>query len=276
MGRAVSDDTWRLWLHGVARDRVAVTVAGVGDAPVRAVSAAGLCAYVSPAPADVSGAGELRAHLEDPAWVARTAFEHHRVVAELAAAGPVVPAGLATVYRDDTRLAATLERHAAGLTGALDRVAGRTEWGVKGYVRSEPPAAAPATTAGGPGAAYLERRRAELNARERRHDEAVRDADAVHAALARRADAVHLHAPQDRRLTGDPEVMVLNGAYLVQDTRAEAFAAAVRSLGATYPGISLRLTGPWPPYSFVPAIDTKEADPADPSGGGLAYAGEVP
>ncbi|MEV0129376.1 GvpL/GvpF family gas vesicle protein [Dactylosporangium sp. NPDC050688] len=271
----MSDDAWRLWLHGVARDQVPVAVAGIGDAPVRAVRAAGLCAYVSPAPTGVSGAGELRAHLEDPAWVARTAFEHHRVVAELAAAGPVVPAGLATVYRDDTRLAATLERYATGLTGALDRVAGRTEWGVKGYVRRGP-APEPATTAGGSGTAYLERRRAELTAREHRHDDAVRDADAVHAALARRADAAHLHAPQDRRLTGEPEVMVLNGAYLVQDAQAEAFAAAVRTLGATYPGITLRLTGPWPPYSFVPSIGTPEPDPAHPAGGGLAHAGGAP
>ncbi|MDG6107112.1 GvpL/GvpF family gas vesicle protein [Dactylosporangium aurantiacum] len=265
-------DTWRLWLHGVTRDRMPVTVAGVGDAPVRVVPAAGLCAYVSPAPDDVSGADALQARLEDPAWLAQTAFEHHRVVAELAAAGPVVPAGLATVYRDDTGLAVALDRYAAELVGTLDRVNGRTEWGVKGYVSDAPVTepAAPEPAAGGPGAAYLQRRRAELSARERSHDDAVRDADAVHDALARLADAAHLHAPQDRRLTGEPEVMVLNGAYLVPDPAAEAFAAAVEALDARYPGITLRLTGPWPPYSFVPSIGARRPDHDPVPAGGPA------
>ncbi|MFF5228323.1 GvpL/GvpF family gas vesicle protein [Dactylosporangium sp. NPDC000521] len=265
-------EEWMLWLYAVARDPVPVAVAGIGDAPVRAVDAAGLQAFVSPAPAGLSDAEALQAHLEDPEWVARSAVEHHRVVAALASAGPVVPAGLATVYSDESRLTASLGRYAAGLTDALDRVAGRTEWGVKGYVRGGP-VSVPETRAGGPGAAYLQRRRAELSARERRHDEAVRDADAAHAALAHQADGARRHAPQDRRLTGEPEAMVLNGAYLVPDARAEAFAAAVDALAAEYPTITLRLTGPWPPYSFVPALGMEPSDPDRLPDGGAVHAG---
>ncbi|MGI5176701.1 GvpL/GvpF family gas vesicle protein [Dactylosporangium sp. CA-152071] len=261
-----------LWLYAVARDSVPVEVAGIGDAPVRAVHAAGLCAFVSTAPAGLSDAGALQARLEDAEWVARTAVEHHRVVAALASAAPVVPAGLATVCRDEARITATLVRHAAGLTGALDRVTGRTEWGVKGYVRGGP-APVPETRAGGAGTAYLERRRAELSARDRRHDEAARDADAAHAELARRADGAHRHAPQDRRLTGEPEAMVLNGAYLVPNERAAAFATAVDALAARYPTITLRLTGPWPPYSFVPALGAEPSDPDRVPGDAPVHAG---
>ncbi len=47
--------------------------------------------------------------------------------------------------------------------------------------------------------------------------------------------------------------MVLNAAYLLDDDRADSFAAAVRALSDRYPGLRLELTGPWPPYSFAAA-----------------------
>lgn len=47
--------------------------------------------------------------------------------------------------------------------------------------------------------------------------------------------------------------MVLNGTYLVDDDRADEFAAVVEDLGKQFPGIRLELTGPWPPYSFAGA-----------------------
>jgi len=45
--------------------------------------------------------------------------------------------------------------------------------------------------------------------------------------------------------------MVLNVAYLLDDTRADDFAAAVAALADQHPGVRLELTGPWPPYSFA-------------------------
>jgi hypothetical protein len=55
--------------------------------------------------------------------------------------------------------------------------------------------------------------------------------------------------------------MVLNGAYLVDVTRADEFADAVDSSAAVQPALRLELTGPWPPYSFT-AGEPAEADGA--------------
>jgi len=60
--------------------------------------------------------------------------------------------------------------------------------------------------------------------------------------------------PQDRSLTGRPDLMVLNGAYLVGTAGAEQFTDAVAELAGRLPALRLQLTGPWPPYSFV-AVD---------------------
>ncbi len=243
------------WLHGVVRDVAAEVLAatvGMDGAPARAVRSAGLAAVVSTAPLTEYGEEALRRNLEDLAWLERAARAHHAVVATLAGTGPVVPARLATVHHGDDRVAALLTNRRTELAAVLDRLAGRSEWGVKGYVvpGATPRAAQPAG-AGGAGAAYLRRRRAQLTAREEGQRIAGAAAAAVHTALAGPAVAARRHPPQDRRLSGAPTTMILNGAYLVDDAALADFTALVGALGERHPEIRLELTGPWPPYSFA-------------------------
>jgi hypothetical protein len=82
--------------------------------------------------------------------------------------------------------------------------------------------------------------------------EAVETAAAeVHVRLAQSASAAVLGRPQERRLSGRDAEMVLNGAYLVPRGEARDFAALVDALGRRHEGLTLELTGPWPPYHFV-------------------------
>lgn len=74
---------------------------------------------------------------------------------------------------------------------------------------------------------------------------------AVHEALAGYAVAAHRHAAQDRRLSGAPTAMVLNGAYLVEPVAPGGFTALVAGLAGRHPEVRLELTGPWPAYSFA-------------------------
>ncbi|MEH0841268.1 GvpL/GvpF family gas vesicle protein [Micromonospora sp. CPCC 205711] len=243
------------WLHGVVRDADPAALAGVSGmdgGPVRVVRSAGLAAVVSAAPLTEYGEEALRRNLEDLAWLERAARAHHAVVDALSRAGAVIPARLATVHHDDTRVAAMLAERRAELAGALDRLTGRAEWGVKGYVVPGvlPRAEAPAD-GGGAGAAYLRRRRAQLTARDEGQRIAAEAAATVHDALAGHAAAARRHSPQDRRLSGAPTAMVLNGAYLVDTPAVDGFGALIRELADRHPEIRLELTGPWPPYSFV-------------------------
>lgn len=268
-------DDFGVWAHAVARGlgpEQLAGITGVGGNPVRTVESAGLVAVVSPVDLGEFGAEPLRRNLEDLAWLEVIARAHHDVVDAVTHLAPVAPIRLATVYRDDAGLAEVLAQRRDDFIAALDRVAGRTEWGVKAY--AVPGAVAAAGSAagggeggGGPGAAYLRRRRAQLSAREEGQQAALNGADEVHTALARYAEAAQRHAPQDPRLSGEKGSMVLNGAYLVDGQRAGEFADAVNALADRHPAVRLRMTGPWPPYSFaavdvadheVPAVDGEE------------------
>ncbi|HEX4812424.1 MAG TPA: GvpL/GvpF family gas vesicle protein [Nonomuraea sp.] len=246
------------YLYAVARDEVPACPAGVADSAVRTVATAGLVAYVSSVPMEQFGAEPLRRSLEDMDWLAGTARAHHRVVDAVAAVTPTAPVRLVTVYDGDEQIRDLLERRADDFLAVLSQVTGRREWGVKAYAD---PAAGPAddgahdehgkpgACAQKPGTAYLRRRRASLRGREQARRQALARADHIHAALAGVAAASHRHRPQDPRLSGRPDWMLLNGAYLVDEGRDEEFAALAGALGGD--GVELALTGPWAPYSFT-------------------------
>ncbi|WP_030168707.1 GvpL/GvpF family gas vesicle protein [Spirillospora albida] len=261
-----------VYLYGVARDLTPGTLpalSGVGGAPVRTLTAGRLTALVSTVPLAEYGEAALRENLEDLAWLEETARAHHDVVARAAAAAPTAPVRIATLYRDDARVTALLGSEAAAFAAVLDRITGRSEWGVKAYLRKEPvttrdPGGGPAPDAGPPtgpppagqGTAYLRRRQDER----RRTDEAARRrsqrAADLHAELADHAVASRHHPPQDPRLSGRTQTQILNVAYLLDDDQAEGFLAVTRAIGDRVPELELEVTGPWPPYSF---IDTAEA-----------------
>ncbi|MEV4801945.1 GvpL/GvpF family gas vesicle protein [Nonomuraea sp. NPDC049421] len=255
------------YLYAVAREPLS-TPAGVAGAPVRTIEHDGLVAYVSSVPFDTFGEEPLRRSLEDLDWLAETARAHHRVVDTIAAATTTAPVRLVTVYAGDDQVQDLLTRRGTTFHRVLSHVTGRNEWGVKVYTpvsggqaaQSEEPETQDAGascarhgrddgTYGRPGRAYLERRRASLRGREQLRKQALRRADHIHRTLSALAADGCRHRPQDPRLSGRHDWMLLNGAYLVDEARATEFAELAGTLGGD--GVEIRLTGPWAPYSFT-------------------------
>ncbi|MEU8342722.1 Gas vesicle synthesis protein GvpL/GvpF [Actinomadura meyerae] len=287
-----------VYLYGVARglDPAALGgAAGVGGAPVRGIAAAGLTALVSTVALAEYGEAALRANLEDLAWLEATARAHHDVVDLAARTAPTAPVRIATIYRDDDRVAEVLAAQGERFAEILDLVSGRSEWGVKAYADPEamragddadgqgtdgrgggtdpgggleptaesltgPQPAAGAAPSAGAGKAYLMRRQRERRRRADAGRRAAEQAAAVHAELADHAVASRHHPPQDPRLSGRTGTQILNAAYLLDEEQAQGFLAVARAAGDRLPGIEVEVTGPWPPYSFIEA-----AAPAAPS-----------
>lgn len=232
---------------------------GVVDGEVRTVVRGPLTAHVSDVPLDRFGEEPLRRLLEDLDWVEGVARAHHRVVEALAASRPTAPVRLVTVYTGDDQVGDLLDRRHDDFAEILSHIAGRREWGVKAYLRREAahPAARAASQAAepegdSPGVAYLRRRRESLRGREDLWRTAAEQAERLHAALGEIAVACRRHRPQDPRLSGRSETMVLNGAYLVDPAREEEFAETADAFRDRV--LDVERTGPWAPYSFT-AID---------------------
>lgn len=241
-----------IWLYAITRREAADAGAGrtgVAGETSRTIAVGRLAAIVGDVPLAGFGEEALRRNFEDLDWLGAVARTHDAVVS--AVGGPVVPIRLATVYRDDDRVRRVLEHRTTELERTLDRLTGRTEWGVKAFLdlaRARGHEDSPSRR--GAGTAYLARRRAERDARADSERLATEQTSKVHSRLAGLAAGARLHPLQSKALSGRSEQMVLNAAYLVDDDRARAFAEAVAACDEENTAIRVQLTGPWPPYSF--------------------------
>ncbi|MEU6985859.1 GvpL/GvpF family gas vesicle protein [Streptomyces sp. NPDC046324] len=267
------------YVYGIGRDdgslhRLVPTISGVDGHGVRLVAGGGLVALTSPVPADVFGEAALRAQLEDLTRLEAIARAHHAVVDAAFTEAVVLPLRLATVYRDDRRVAGMLAHHRSRFTELLGWLDGHVELGVKVHADPEAtapsgPAVPPATTAraSSPGRAYLEQRRQRRRSTEALYRAAGAVAVDVTEVAQAHARATVVHRPQQGELSGRRGVNLTNHAYLVPAGDTERFRAEVEAATRSVPGVRVEVTGPWAPYSFA-APDTAEAERTSEGTGG--------
>ena len=204
------------------------------------------------------------AQLQDFAWLGPRVFRHEAVIEEVMSHAPVLPAQFATLFTNAASLRSFVIGHRQSIGGFLDGLGDRREWAVKGLFNSaealriadsKRPLAA-AGNASSPGVRYFEekRRQAQLE-----RDSKIRLKEFCARAATMLGDLSY--ASRERRCpapgTGEAGVDVLvNWAFLLSPSSMRDFRAALDLLNREdpIPGLSLVLTGPWPPYSFAPGL----------------------
>jgi hypothetical protein len=237
------------YVYGVVSSTTQPEGTGVASRPVELVPAGDVAALASAVPADEFDEASLRERLNDHAWLERTAREHEDALERALAATPVIPFRLCTVYETRDRLREFLSAHGAALADLLGRLDGRIELGVKAYLAAPAPEREEARS----GREYLLRRQRERDAAEEAARFKTECARASHERLASAAEEARANPPQPPELSGRTEEMLLNGAYLVRRDDGR-LAGAVAELESLYGprGVTYEVTGPWPPYNFVP------------------------
>lgn len=203
-------------------------------------------------------------------WVGPRATRHENVVERAMEEGPVYPARFGTLYSSLERLRTTVTAHVETLTAFLTRVETADEWAVKGLLDRDQATAhlveqtsAPEAEDEETGTAYLKRRKKEKEAR-RSVDEWLGEVtQTMKDTLMETASEIRTLDPQRTVKDDTDRSMAFNWAFLVDQDRCDALRQAVRRANGRHEpaGLTLRLTGPWPPYNFRPNL----AD--EPSGG---------
>ena len=167
---------------------------------------------------------------EPPTGTRSAVVEHGRRVVALAERVPTLPMRYGTTLDDTDELRSTADAHADAWSRRLAQLAGRCELVVHVDVTPD----RPPVPGGGSGRAYLRRRMAELQQRDR----AMADARSV---LRTWAEDVR-PLPDSRRL-----------AVLVRRQDADAARKSVLAWGRLHEELDVAVTGPWPPFSFCEA-----------------------
>lgn len=170
---------------------------------VALVREGGLAALVAPAPAPGLS--------PDADAVAARHWEVHRALLR----GDVLPAPVGVVFAEHDQVRAFLTESHAGITGAMERVAGRWEFRLHVEVVD----------------AAFDR------------DMALDLSTHIYAEL-RRISAAAATLPTTRG-------RVLSAAFLVDRGASSAFQDRLEVLARLNSALGLDLTGPWPPYDFV-------------------------
>lgn len=214
---------------------------------------------------DFSGP-EARKKMEDLAWVAPRALCHEEVVLSAMERGPVLPVRFGTVFSSLTAAAEPLRQRQDVLMKFFQDTIDKKEWTLKGYV-DRPQARAQMTAAR---LAAEKEQLAGLSPGKRYFlEQKIKGAVDKDVAIwlkgtgrdilrvAREASAGFSECRlQARDVTGRDEEMFFHGALLVPDESVAALEGLMDEWNKRHgsQGLSLELSGPWPPYHFAPVL----------------------
>jgi hypothetical protein len=225
---------------------------------------------------------------EDIQWLGKIAARHNEIICLAAASAAVLPLRLGTVFRSRDSLQAMLVRCRWTVAEFLKRLGNRQEWGVKLYLekrRREPisdhtgpppphdlrgtsPSVGKKTpfprqqqaenvTSGTSGTAYLTRKKAQRDSRRAEWANVYQTIQNVEQRLADKAEHSCRIRNLPSNLTGRPEDMVFNAAYLLPASAQASWLETVQNIDRDVrsKGLVLVVSGPWPPYHFCPHLE---------------------
>jgi len=238
-----------------------------GQSPLEVAIFQDLAAVWSPVPVEDFCGPEAEERMRDLTWIGPRVIRHQEVVAGVMRHSPVLPARFGTIFASLANLEKVLQRHHDTIAGFLERLTDQEEWAVKGLLDRRGvkeklfslklAREAESLEALSPGKRYFEeqRLRAGIDQELQRWlQEVCRE---VWTDLRNCAAEVRERRLLSREATGGDQDMVWNWAFLVPEKAVPALKARIRDVNSQYADHGLRLdcTGPWPPYSFCPALD---------------------
>jgi hypothetical protein len=265
----MSDDRTAYYLYCLTPPGSRIQAGGIGVDGRRPVSVAA-CGDIGAVLSEVEPGeffGEAaEARLGDLEWLGPRVCRHEQAVEAVMRETPVLPARFATLFTSLSSLEESVLEHREAIAGFFTRLGDKQEWAVKGLLdRTEgmkkpgPQGRLPAeesVSAGAPGARYFQEKR--IQARWERDftsrlKEFCRKTAAALGALGAGFQERKILVPV---APGTDVEVVLNWAFLLSPAALDGFRDCLERLNGdeAFPGLALTLSGPWPPYSFVPDL----------------------
>ncbi|MBU1162480.1 MAG: GvpL/GvpF family gas vesicle protein [Proteobacteria bacterium] len=257
-----------IYLFGFARSVPILSIQGTGvdgRTPLFLHRFSDITAVISSIVLDQFCGPSAESRMQDIAWVGPHAFRHEAVVEEAMRLSPVLPARFGTIFSSLKSLENLLKIHHNKILRFLDHVADKEEWSVKGYIDSKKTKkklydqALAGETEGlaalSPGVRYFQTKRIRNKMDKQLNSRLKEVVKGIGEALNTNASDFYQRKLLSRDATGKD--MIMNWAYLIPRDSVPDFCVQVDRMNANHhhEGLSLELSGPWPPYSFCPSLE---------------------
>lgn len=224
------------------------------------VSVDGVTAVYSPVSAEEFSQEVIDRRAGDLEWLGAIGYRHQAVVSDLMKTTSIVPLRAFTLFSSEEALRSYLRDNAAMLRNALARLDGKQEWTLR--VELDPQRWSESLVArvdslrdlqreidsASPGKAFLLRKKLD-DEKKRASKAAELDLTAeIERAVLEKLRCETVAESRERRDGAFPQINVLinrDEEAMLQDLGRELAARYERE------GVSLALTGPWPPYTFA-------------------------
>jgi len=158
---------------------------------------------------------------------------------------------LFTLFTSDDRVVQHVHSDGTRIRHLLKRVEGKVEWGLRLTFDNSAARAKVSRRPVRSGTEFLARKREVLGIDRTRAKEVRGAADSVYRSMSRLATAAQRRTSLERAAAGSR--LLLDAAFLVAVAKSGAFRSAARERMRDLRtlGVTMSLTGPWPPYNFV-------------------------
>ncbi|MBM4302263.1 MAG: GvpL/GvpF family gas vesicle protein [Deltaproteobacteria bacterium] len=259
--------TQGLYLYCLARLSRLPPLPLEGQIPLEVAIFQDLAAVWSPVPVEDFCGPEAEERLRDLTWIGPRVIRHQEVVAGVMRHSPVLPVRFGTIFASLTNLEKILQRHSDTIAGFLERLTDQEEWAVKGMLDRDGAREqlfslklareVESLEALSPGTRYFQEQRFRAGCDQELQRWLQRVCREVWTDLRDYAAEARERRLLSREATGSDQDMVWNWALLMPRQAVGGFQALIQDVNAQYAhrGLRLECTGPWPPYSFCPALD---------------------
>jgi len=260
-----------IYLFCIARSDCLPEMAGSGvdgRSPIFLLNFLDIAAIVSSIPIEEFIGPAAESNLKDLSWIGPRACRHEEVIEQIMCHVPVLPIRFGTIFSSLERLGISLKEHYGAISRFLDHATEKEEWAVKGLLDRKKAeeiqynallAYEADNIASSPGMGYFREKKIRTGAEVALRGKIEKILNEIRNDLSRYAADLCERRLLSREATGSDLDMVINWAFFVPRSVKPNFLARIDRANKDYAGdgFVFEFTGPWPPYSFSPSLDTE-------------------
>jgi hypothetical protein len=227
------------------------------------ISAEDLVAYARVVSLSEYSEEALKERADDQAWLIAEVQQHHAVIAELHQQAPVLPAKFGSAYASEDAVRDALKRSLPEILKRLDVLEDCDEWAAHVYLvdRDLTQAAlardpelselAARVEQASEGVKYMLRQRLQSRLKEAIEQFEMELAQEALDGLHQLTEEFQVEPPREGEQTPEGEPEIARASMLVQRDRVQEFIDQAEETNRAIEAVWLKITGPWPAYSFA-------------------------